>query len=428
MLKKIPLDFAKSVNDMPVAYCGPRNSLERYLTTTLVRFFLKRNKSIHIVGCGSGDGKNAEFIIEPPRFLASLKILVDPEFQVGETFIRGEWYLSKGDMTDFLNEIFRSQEGAYLKYFRKMKKLTSVPFFFRQYFFPRKATRKSADHYNVESKIYELILDREFFYTCAFFENETMSLDDAQFNKVDTIVSRMQLPQENASLLDIGCGWGSMMRRTVKTLNKVDVTGISYAENQVLRARSLDVERMTAAERKQMKYVVTDYLDFEPQNGGYDGISVVGMMEHVGLKHHNKFVKKIGTLLKPNGRAVIHTILSPVSRKPNNRWIDKYIFPGGYTPSLEELSKSTRGSSVEIESFHSHDGSNYQRTMELWKKNFLKNYQEICELFSVSSFSAYEVDRNVRIWYFYLSSLQNMFDRDLLDYKIGHVVLRRKSD
>lgn len=431
MLHKIKIHFADSINSGSSNYLGPQSKIEKFLVRIILNFCLNSNPKIvvHFEHDSSFDSYvDNVFHLAPPRLWAAFKILIDPEFQIGETYINGNWYLKNGDLTNFIAEVFSYRKSAYLRYYNYTKKLASMPFFFRQYVWTKKTTRKSADHYDLESSVYRQILDDEFLYTCAFFDEANQTLESAQIVKMEKINQRLRLHQGTKEYLDIGCGWGSLLRYAVKNNENVNATGISISQGQISHAIIIDSNKLIKNEADRIDYQLEDYMDHQAKNEGYDAISVVGMMEHVGLPHHAKFLKVIEQLLKPGGRALIHTIICPKEFKASNRWVDKYIFPGGYAPSNNEVKAAINQTTLKIDEHYIHEGKNYKRTMQEWKENFLKNYLEIGKRIALSKTSSAEVDRELRIWYFYLSSLQNMFDDKLLGYHIEHFVLEKPFD
>lgn len=366
---------------------------------------------------------DVEFILAPPSAWALIKILLFPAFQGGETYRNGNWYLKRGELTRFLEELYSDQDRIFFRYFLLTYKAKYFSFLVQQKLFTKYFTRKVRSHYEFDSDLYSSFLDDEMVYTCAFFGNADDDLASAQIRKLDTVVSRMKLPDTEAMVLDIGCGWGSLSRRIVSTHSNVKYTGLTIAQTQIDRAKLLDGQRLTASQNERVDYRLEDYVDhISADNSGYDGISVIGMMEHVGLGHYNMFLQKICSLLKPKRRAVIHTIISGKSGEPTNTWIDRHIFHGGYAPSLAEITLAVEKCGCNIETVFVHEPKHYRRTLECWLSNFEVNWDEYKKS-KLSGWSDERSDELFRIWHFYLSAVRNMFVPEAMDFQVAHVVV-----
>jgi len=194
--------------------------------------------------------------------------------------------------------------------------------------FIKKSKMNVSHHYDISDDLYDLFLDPKRQYSCAYFKNETDTLEDAQNNKIKHIIKKLNI-KPNQKVLDIGCGWGSLAIDIAKSTN-CEVTGITLSENQFnycnKRAKELNLEN-------QLNFKLMDYREL---NEKFDRIVSVGMFEHVGRKFYKKFFSQVEKLLKDDGVSLIHTIGSVNPPRDPHPWITKYIFPGGYTPSLSE--------------------------------------------------------------------------------------------
>ena len=296
---------------------------------------------------------------------------------------------------------------------------------FKQRIFIEYFTRQVKSHYEVDQSLYSLFLDEEMIYTCAFYQNEDETLEQAQINKIDTIINRISLPS-TAKVLDIGCGWGAFARRLVQKQNNVDVVGLSISKNQLNWARTFSQKQLCSQEYSRIDFRLEDYLFHCPQNPDtYNAVVVIGMIEHVGLGHYHRFLNCIYETLQSMGKALIHTIISPTSKKPSNRWIDKHIFPGGYTPSIPELLGAVEKTSFIVENVFLHEGINYWNTIRDWRANFDISWNTLRNE-RMSQFSTPKIQEQFfRTWYFYLSSVQNMFDEGLMGFKIAQILLKK---
>ena len=187
---------------------------------------------------------------------------------------------------------------------------------------------------HINEDLYKLFLDQDMQYSCAYFHNPNMSLDQAQKDKKQHIIKKLQIT-ENMDVLDIGCGWGGMAIEIAKSTG-AKVKGITLSENQF----------KTASERAQ-KEGLSDKVsfalqDYRNETEKYDRIVSVGMFEHVGIKYFKTYLSKANDILKENGVFLLHTIGQRGKPTATSPWIRKYIFPGGYIPSLSEVMNETQ--------------------------------------------------------------------------------------
>ena len=258
-------------------------------------------------------------------------------------------------------------------------------------FLKKKSKANVAHHYDISDDLYDLFLDPKRQYSCAYFKNENDTLEDAQNNKIDHLIKKLNL-EPNQKCLDIGSGWGSLAIEIAKK-TKCHVTGITLSENQY--KYSLNKAKENNLEN-QVQFKLADYRELTDK---FDRIVSVGMFEHVGRKFYKTFFKQINNLLSDKGLALIHTIGSIDGPRDPQPWISKYIFPGGYTPSMSELSGPIEKSGLilsDIEVLRMH----YSHTLRNWKERFLNNKTKVLEMFDEKFF---------RMWEFYLTSCEMVF-------------------
>jgi len=284
--------------------------------------------------------------------------------------------IGKGEL-NFFSQFINKLSGSY-------RYLTNFNFI-------KKSKMNVAHHYDLSDDLYDLFLDPKRQYSCAYFKNENDDLETAQNNKIQHIIKKLNI-KSNQKVLDIGCGWGSLAFDIAKSVN-CEVTGITLSKNQfdycVKRAKELNLDN-------QVKFKLIDYREL---NEKFDRIVSVGMFEHVGRKFYKKFFKQIEKLLDDNGVSLIHTIGSVNPPRDPHPWITKYIFPGGYTPSLSEVTTPIEKaglvvSDIEVLKLH------YSHTLRHWKENCIKNKQEIIDMFD---------ERFFRMWEFYLAGCEIAF-------------------
>ena len=197
-----------------------------------------------------------------------------------------------------------------------------------------------AHHYDINEDLYKLFLDQDMQYSCAYFHNPNMSLDQAQKDKKQHIIKKLQIT-ENMDVLDIGCGWGGMAIEIAKSTG-AKVKGITLSENQF----------KTASERAQKEGLADKVSfalqDYRNETAKYDRIVSVGMFEHVGVKYFKTYLSKANDILKENGVFLLHTIGQRGKPTATSPWIRKYIFPGGYIPSLSEIMNATQKLNINV--------------------------------------------------------------------------------
>ena len=246
-------------------------------------------------------------------------------------------------------------------------------------------------HYDLSPELYKLFLDEDQQYSCAFFQKEDDSLEQAQINKKQHISKKLLL-EPGMTVLDIGCGWGGLSLSLAKHYD-VNVLGITLSEEQKLIA-----EARASKEGLQDK-VSFKILDYRTDCGTFDRIVSVGMFEHVGTRNYIDYFEAIRNKLKKNGIALIHTIGRMAPPGNNSPWLDKYIFPGGYSPALSEMVASVEKNYLcitDVEVWRLH----YAKTLRHWHSRFTENEKLIREIYG---------DRFCRMWRYYLISSEISF-------------------
>ena len=320
------------------------------------------------------------------------KLLFRPDLYFGEAYSDGEIIIENGTLTDFLDIALMNIGRDKLNFFSKLiNKLSGSYRYLTNFNFIKKSKMHIAHHYDLSDELYDLFLDSKRQYSCGYFKNENDTLEVAQNNKIQHVIKKLNI-QPKQKVLDIGCGWGSLTFDIAKTVN-CKVTGITLSKNQldycVKRAKELNMEN-------QVIFKLIDYRELDEK---FDRIVSIGMFEHVGRKFYKKFFKKVEKLLNNDGVSLIHTIGSVNPPSDPHPWITKYIFPGGYTPSLSEVTKPIEKaglivSDIEVLKLH------YSHTLRHWKENCLKNREKIIEMYN---------ERFFRRWEFYLTGCEIAF-------------------
>lgn len=240
-------------------------------------------------------------------------------------------------------------------------------------------------HYDRGDEFYALYLDNTMTYSCAYFDRETDSLEQAQLNKYEHICRKLQL-QPGERLLDIGCGWGGML---IYAAQKYGIKGLgnTLSRNQC-ECANRKIEELGL--QNKIEVVLADYRDI---TGQFDKVVSIGMFEHVGKAFISVFMHKITNLLKEGGTGLLHTI-GKDAESPGDLWIMKYIFPGYYVPNLAEIvaQMGLSGLSIlDVENLRFH----YGHTLDRWADNYENNVEKVRCMFNESF---------VRMWRLYLQT------------------------
>ena len=320
------------------------------------------------------------------------KLLLNPDLYLGEAYTNGSIVIENGTLTEFLDIALKnvgrqstnSITNALGKFRRVYRYITNFNLI-------GKSKENVAHHYDISNKFYDLFLDEKRQYSCAYFKNEDDTLEVAQNNKIDHIIKKLNL-KPNQKVLDIGCGWGTLALDIAKK-TQCEVVGITLSKNQLEQAQQKAKEMNL---ENQVEFRLADYRQL---NEKFDRVVSVGMFEHVGRKFYNKYFNKVFDILNEDGVALIHTIGSVNPPRGPQPWITKYIFPGGYTPSLSEVSLPIEKSGLiisDIEVLRMH----YAHTLKNWKERFMSKKGEVLEMFDEKFF---------RMWEFYLVSCEMAF-------------------
>ena len=320
------------------------------------------------------------------------KLLLLPDLYLGEAYTNGSAVIENGSITDFLEiamkNIGRGETNVYAK---AIKKVFGTYRYLTNFNFINRSKSNVAHHYDISEKLYDLFLDENRQYSCAYFKNDNDSLETAQKNKMNHIIKKLNL-KNNQKVLDIGSGWGTLAIEIAKQ-SKCEVTGITLSENQLKYSQN-KVKELNL--QNQVNFKLMDYREL---NEKFDRVVSVGMFEHVGRKFYGKYFEKVSNLLADDGLALIHTIGSVMTPRDPHPWITKYIFPGGYTPSLSEVAKPIERSGLiisDMEVLRMH----YSHTLRHWKERFLGKKDEVLTMFD---------EKFYRMWEFYLAGCEMAF-------------------
>ena len=354
--------------------------------------WIQHDGNVHHYGDGSG-----ELIkIRTTKDFSEINLLLNPSLQFGESYMNGSLIIEEGRIHDLLKLLFSNSKIDVDHWIMDVSR--AVRFILNKFNvgnYLSKSKKNVAHHYDLSDQLYDLFLDKDRQYSCAYFNSPNDTLDQAQTNKKELIAKKLLL-EKGQNVLDIGCGWGGMASFLSKR-SEVNVKGITLSEEQIQYAN----KRKQTESLHNVEYKLQDYRNV---NETYDRIVSVGMFEHVGTKHYQDFFNKVYDLLNDTGVALIHTIGRLSEPSTNDPWIEKYIFPGGYIPALSEtVSKIEKSglsmTDIQILKFH------YAETLKRWRYNFYDNIDKVKEIYD---------EKFCRMWDFYLSSSQASFEESTL--------------
>ena len=332
-------------------------------------------------GDGAGDQVRIRFTDRATTFRAAL----NPALEFGEAYMDGRLFVENDDILSFAaligsNTKWDDDDAVHLSLWRP-RRLGWL----NAWNWQRRSRRNVAHHYDLDDRLYALFLDHDLNYSCAYFERPDDTLETAQAAKLDHIVAKLAL-RAGQRVLDIGCGWGGLALHIGKTAD-VEVLGITLSEHQLAIARARADATGLAG---RVKFAL---LDYRSVTGAFDRIVSVGMFEHVGPPHYRRFFDQCRTLLKPDGVMLLHTIGRADGPAPTDRWLARYIFPGGYVPALSQIAPAIEDARLwitDIEALRMH----YAYTLEHWYARTVAARDKIGALYD---------ERFFRMWQFYLA-------------------------
>lgn len=335
---------------------------------------------------GDGTGKPLTIAFDSAWIL--LGVLADPDLRAGETYTDGTFRVTQGTLADFMDFVGEQHEHQLIiTWFAVFMGCARYVTRRAMQFNPRSRARKNVHrHYDLDGHIYSLFLDADKQYSCAYFEDDEQSLDDAQLAKKRHLAAKLLMDRQNLKVLDIGSGWGGLAIYLAEIAGAKHVTGVTLSDEQLAVSRNRVAEQGL---KGRVEFRMQDYRDIDEQ---FDRIVSVGMLEHVGVNHYRKFFRQAHALLKEDGVAVLHFIGRSDGPSTTCAWIRKYIFPGGYIPALSEVMPAIEHSGLvvtDIEILRLH----YAETLKAWRERFLARREEAAALYD---------ERFCRMWEFYL--------------------------
>jgi len=366
------------------------------LLASLLRLVVKTGRLVLIDStgheCEVGDGTGLPLILRFNDKHVALEIAWNPNLKFGEAYMDGRISIENGTIADVL-ELFARNIGTGAGS-GHMEWLTKARYLARRLMQRNGvaiARRNVATHYDLSAALYDLFLDADKQYSCAYYERPTDTLDAAQQNKKRRIAAKLHL-KPGQRVLDIGSGWGGMALHLSETFG-ADVTGVTLSTEQ-LKIASGRAE--SAGRSDRVRFRLKDYRHLDEK---FDRVVSVGMFEHVGVNNYATYFKKVADLLEEDGVALVHTIGRSDGPGVTNPWIAKYIFPGGYTPALSEMLPAIERAGLivtDVETLRLH----YALTLADWRRRFMANWETAKKLYD---------ERFCRMWEFYLAGAEMGF-------------------
>ncbi|KAA3519872.1 class I SAM-dependent methyltransferase [Agrobacterium vitis] len=355
-----------------------------------------------------GDGSGPPIAIHFFDDQAEDEIYRDAQLKLGEIYMQGRMAFEKGDIYDLLALVKTNTLVSDLTFPMLWRGLLRVVSAKARGALPVNRNRRNvAHHYDLSAKLFDLFLDEDWQYSCAYFNPPGISLEEAQLAKKRHIAAKL-MAEPGQRVLEIGSGWGGMAIYLAETCG-VDVSGITLSEEQ------LKVSRERAGKRglgDKLRFDLQDYRTLKSQP--FDRLVSVGMFEHVGPTHYRHYFRKVHELMQDDGVMILHSIGQPYPALYNNPFFEKYIFPGGYIPSLAEVLPAIEKSGLlvadcEILPMH------YAHTLRHWRNRFMARRDEAARLYD---------ERFVRMWEFYLAGSEMAFTHE--DFFIFQLQITKK--
>ncbi len=356
--------------------------LRRFIKTGRLRLTDPAGKTVTY-----GDGTGPDIAVRLNGRFTPLRIGLNPELALGECYMDGSLAMEAGEIYDLMELVGRNFDFDPNRAHRQplIKRLQFWAIRHIAQINDRIAARRNVSHhYDISNDLYRRFLDPDMQYSCAYFADPSMTLEQAQAAKKAHICSKLLL-QPGQRVLDIGCGWGGMGLSIAERIPGGEVTGVTLSTQQLELARER-AEKQGANAR----FELCDYRDVK---GKFDRIVSVGMFEHVGQPNYQDYFDTVARLLADDGVALIHSIGRRDEPGVTNPWIAKYIFPGGYIPALSEVLPAIERAGLwvtDVEILRLH----YAETLRIWRERFVAQWDEIAREYDV---------RFCRMFEFYLA-------------------------
>ncbi len=344
-----------------------------------------------------GDGSGTPVAVRFTDRGAEWAMVLNPALAFGEMFMDGRFVIDEGTLYDFVAVMKVNGFRRHMpKIFALIGLLPHLARGFRNRLRAAAEQRQVAHHYDLDGRLFRLFLDKDWQYTCALYDNEAMTLEEAQLAKKRHVTAKL-MARPGERVLEMGCGWGGLALY-IAELTGAHVTGVTLSEEQVAVAQRRAVARGLTG---QTEFRLQNYRDV---TGSFERIISIGMLEHVGKGNYHIMFRKAFDLLGKEGVMVVHSIGRPRPVASQGPFNEKYIFPGGYIPAVSEVVPAIQKAGflikdIEILPMH------YAWTLKEWRRRFMQNRDEAARIYD---------ERFCRMWEFYLAASESAFTHDRL--------------
>ncbi|MBP1850378.1 SAM-dependent methyltransferase [Rhizobium halophytocola] len=343
---------------------------------------------------GDGSGEKVSLLLTDEK--AEQDLYNDPQLKLGELYMQGRMQVTAGDIYELLALIKSNTLAEDLTFGMIWRGIARIALTKLESLSPVNHNRRNiAHHYDLSAKLYDLFLDEDWQYSCAYFNPPGITLEEAQLAKKRHIAAKLLLEPGQRGV-EIGSGWGGMAMYLAE-MGEMDMTGITLSTEQLAVSRDRADRRGLSG---NVRFNLQDYRTMQAEP--FDRIVSVGMFEHVGKKNYLNFFKKMFELMKDDGVMLLHFIGQPYPAVINNPFFEKYIFPGGYIPSLAEVAPAIEKSGLivrDLEIMPMH----YAHTLRAWRERFVARKADAIALYDEAFF---------RMWEFYLAGSEMAFTHE----------------
>lgn len=316
------------------------------------------------------------------------RVLLNKSLGAGESYMEGWWSCKQLDEL-FFRITRHIDTDVVCKNWQTF--LTRVTNFLINKQTCRRSRKVAQQHYNLDNGLYRHMLGESMAYTCAYWQN-AKTLDQAQHDKFDLVCKKIDL-KPGDHVLELGCGWGSFAKFAAENYG-CRIVAVNISSEQIAYAKE-------SCKNLPIEFHLCDYRDcttYNPHQIKFDKIVSIGLCEHIGYKNYRRFFQIARSHIKEDGLFLLHTIGRNTTAKIVDPWINKYIFPNGFLPSIKQL-----GSNMEhifiLEDLHNF-GSDYDKTLMAWKNNFDQHWAELSNRYN---------EKFYRMWTYYLLSCAGTF-------------------
>ena len=364
------------------------------------------NQETKLFGESSGNVK-ADIVVHNPKFY--FNILKGGSTGLAECYVRDEF--STSDLTSLIELTARNIDLTHR--FSGVLNIAFLKNLFRNLFFSNTRSKSKeyiSKHYDLGNEFFSIWLDKTLTYSSAIYNKPNDDLANAQLNKYNKLIDFIK-PKSGDKILEIGCGWGGFAEHLAKNHDiKLDCITISK--------KQLDFTKKRIFNAGLNEKVDIKFLDYRDLKSKYDSIASIEMIEAVGEKYLDKYFSTIKENLKPSGIGAIQAIIIKDELfdryRKNEDFIQKYIFPGGFLPSLRSIKSHCKQSGLELTDYNSY-GSHYSNTLKEWRGNFARSWNDISRQGFDLSFK--------KIWDFYFSYCEAGFKSkniDLIQFSLSN--------